>query len=188
MFQKMKKLQIVTYPNQVLSTPAKKVSLPLLAQDQALIRAMFATVDGDGIGLAAPQVNASKQICIIYLDPDLAERKDKHLHFVMINPEISFYSQTRNQMIEGCLSFPKQYWEIIRPANINVEFDTIANLEEFLSDETSEPILVKRTIKAGGWMSRVIQHEVDHLNGKLFIDMGGRKVSQKELMQNEYVE
>ncbi len=188
MFGRMKKLKIITYPDPVLTQVAAKVKLPLNDQDKTLIRDMFTTVDGLGIGLAAPQVNVSKQICIINLDPEIADKKDKILHFVMINPEITFFSQTRNQMIEGCLSFPNQYWEIIRPANINVEFTTIANLEEFLEDSSSEPILVKKSMSARNWMSRVIQHEVDHLNGDLFIEMGGRKISKKELMESEYVE
>jgi peptide deformylase len=79
MFWKMQKLKIITHPNDVLSTPAKKVQLPLSDQDQTLIRDMFVTVDRLGIGLAAPQVNVSKQICIIDLDPEIADRKDRIL-------------------------------------------------------------------------------------------------------------
>lgn len=167
--------KIITYPNPILEHPAKLVGLPLSLEIQNLIKEMFLIVDGQGIGLAAPQVGESYKICIIHLDPEIAGKKDKILDFVMINPRINFYSEVKSLMVEGCLSFPDQYYEIFRPANIIVEFETIANLDEFLRGQA--PQIITKTLNASGWMSRVIQHEVDHLNGKIFTNLGGQKLS-----------
>jgi peptide deformylase len=167
-------MQIITYPNPILDQKADKVELPLSESMQKLIRDMFVTVEGKGIGLAAPQVGVSKQLCIIHLDPEIASKKDKNLDIVIMNPEITFYSDVKNRMVEGCLSFPDQYYEIIRPANISVDYDTITNLGQFLKGGV-EPVVKRKTLLASEWMSRVIQHEVDHLNGNLFINMGGRE-------------
>lgn len=174
-------LKIITYPNPILDKSSEKVKIPLTPQTQDLIRQMYDTVEGIGVGLAAPQVGLNLQICIIRLDPDMAFKKDKDLEFVIINPEITFYSAVKNQMIEGCLSFPKQYYDILRPANIIVKFETIANFKEFVKNPNVQPKIKTQTLKVGGWMSRVIQHEVDHLSGKLFINLGGKKLKTDKL-------
>jgi peptide deformylase len=179
-------MKILTYPHPTLDQKADLVSLPLDPKTQELIRNMFATVDGQGIGLAAPQVGVSKQICIIHLDPEIATKKDKDLDIVMINPNITFYSEVETLMIEGCLSFPEQYYEIVRPANISVEFETISNLKEFLDGKKAQT--KKKTLMASGWMSRVVQHEVDHLNGDLFIHKGGKKLEPETVNQDLVVE
>ncbi|MEM1312669.1 MAG: peptide deformylase [Patescibacteria group bacterium] len=167
-------LDIVTYPNSILDSEAKKVDFPLDQETKDLIKNMWNTVKDQGIGLAAPQVGVNKQICIIHLDPELSDKHTKDLDFVMINPRITFYSQLEQQMIEGCLSFPEQYYEIWRPANIVVEY----------LDEKGK----KKTLKAKDWLSRVIQHEVDHLNGKLFINMGGNKITQQDIRNKKVVD
>lgn len=179
-------LDIITYPNPVLDQVAKDVELPLNLEIQTLIRQMYETVEGKGVGLAAPQVGVSLQLCIIKLDPDMVKKGFKNLEFVMINPKVTFFSEVKNQMVEGCLSFPNEYYQIVRPANIGVEFTTIKNFKEFISG--SKPVLVKKKLIAGDWLSRVIQHEVDHLNGKLFINLGGKRIKDEEKDQHTIVD
>jgi peptide deformylase len=161
-------LEIITYPHPTLDLQAQEVKFPLTAQDKTLISDMWQTVEDKGVGLAAPQVNVSKKICIICLDPEMIPKNQKiKNNFVMINPEVTFFSQVKSNIIEGCLSFPEQYYKIIRPSNIIVKFQNEKGKWE--------------SIKASGWLSRVIQHEVDHLNGELFINMGGEKLERENI-------
>jgi peptide deformylase len=161
-------LEIITYPHPTLDLQAQDVQFPLTAQDKTLISDMWQTVEDKGVGLAAPQVNVSKKICIIGLDPEMIPKNQKiKNNFVMINPEITFFSQVKSNIIEGCLSFPEQYYKIIRPSNIIVKFFNEKGKVEI--------------IKANGWLSRVIQHEIDHLNGQLFINMGGQKLERDDI-------
>ena len=181
-------MKIITYPNPTLEKQSKEVEIPLKLEDKILISKMYKTVQDKGIGLAAPQVGVSKQICIVVLDPDLADKKDKKLEFVMINPKLIFKSQVASWMIEGCLSFPEQFYEIERPSNIQVRFQTISNFKEVVKNPETKAVLKTETIKASKWMSRVIQHEVDHLHGNLFIHMGGKKISQQELSGKQVID
>ncbi len=181
-------MKIVTYPNPILENVSAKVELPLSDEDKFLISEMWKEVRDTGIGLAAPQVGVNKQICIIHLDPEIADKKDKKLDFVMINPEITFYSELEVSMVEGCLSFPDEYWEIYRPANIIVQFQTISNFENVLKNPSTKAIVKTENLKAKGWMSRVIQHEVDHLNGKVFIKLGGKKLKTEDLQGRKVID
>ena len=113
-----------------------------------MIEAMY---EGNGIGLAAPQVGISKKIIVI--DTSFGENADSALH--LINPEII---ETKGECLleEGCLSIPGVYEEIVRPEKILVTyFDSDGN---------------EQKIDADGLLSRVIQHEMDHLDGILFVD------------------
>ena len=181
-------LDIITYPNPVLDQVARDVELPLNKETEVLIREMYKTVEGKGVGLAAPQVGVSLHLCIIKLDPDMVKKKFKDLEFVMLNPKVTFFSQVESNMVEGCLSFPNQFYQIWRPSNISVEFSTIKNFRDFVENKTVKPILVKKTLNASDWLSRVIQHEVDHLNGKLFINLGGKKIQDDEKDQHHIVD
>jgi peptide deformylase len=165
-------LPIVTYPHPTLLSQADVVNFPLDHETKTLIKDMWATVRGQGVGLAAPQVGVSKQICIIYLSE--SERGAQAKDIVMINPKITFYSQKEHEMVEGCLSFPSEYYKIWRPANIHVEYQ----------DETGK----RHVLKAKDWLSRVIQHEVDHLNAKLFINLGGIKLDPKDFDDDQIVD
>jgi peptide deformylase len=180
-------MQIITYPNPILEKPASKVKLPLDKETQNLIREMYKFVQKKGVGLAAPQVGKSLQICIINLSEDKAlAKKYKTPDFVMINPEIIFESQLKSLMVEGCLSFPEEFWQIWRSANITAVFDTISNWREFING--AEPIIKKqKNFVAKEWLARVILHEVDHLNGKLFINMKGKKLPKDELDSNHKI-
>lgn len=169
-----KALNIVTHPNPILEKTAELVSFPLSKADQELISNMWATVKGRGVGLAAPQVGASKQICIVHMIADMQGKGKKDLDFVMINPLVTFESQMEALMVEGCLSFPEQYYEIWRPANITVEY----------YNEYGK----KKVLKAKEWLARIILHEVGHLNGELFINKGGKKIDPDKLDGKEVVD
>lgn len=116
-----------------------------------LLDAMFETLaEADGVGLAAPQVGIPQRFFIVDL------RKGDEGKFVFVNPEIIETSVEEVPYEEGCLSIPGIYREIVRPERVKV---------------TAQDARGKRfTISASGLLARVIQHENDHLNGKLFVD------------------
>ena len=118
-----------------------------LARD--MLRSMYTA---HGIGLAAPQVGVDKQLLVIDLDPETPSTPP----LVLINPEIISASAGLDTYEEGCLSIPGVYLDVVRPTAVQVSF----------RDEMGRP----RTMKADGLMARCIQHEVDHLNGVLFVD------------------
>jgi peptide deformylase len=117
------------------------------------IREMLQTMySSDGIGLAAPQVGIHKQLVVI--DCELENPAAPPL--ILINPEINSYSKSLCKDQEGCLSIPGVYMDVERSEQVEVSY----------KDEHGRP----RTIKADGLLARVIQHEMDHLNGVLFVD------------------
>lgn len=113
---------------------------------------MLATMyKAPGIGLAAPQVGSLLRLVVIDLQPD-----DKPEPFVMVNPEIVALSQELAVREEGCLSLPNQYAEVTRPAQVKLRWQELDGS--------------KREMTADGLLATCIQHEVDHLNGVLFVD------------------
>jgi peptide deformylase len=118
---------------------------------------MLATMyDAPGIGLAAPQVGAMTRLLVIdcVKDPEKSPRP-----MVLINPIVTWSSEDTSVYDEGCLSIPDQYAEVTRPAIVRVKWlglDGIQQEEEF-----------------NGLWATCVQHEIDHLNGKLFIDYLG---------------
>jgi len=161
---------IIIYPNPILKQEAADVNFPLNLETKSLIQEMWQIVKGKGVGLAAPQIGVSKKICIIHLseDKEIAKKLKQKSDFVMINPKIIFSSRLESLMIEGCLSFPDQYYQIWRPSNVTVEY---------FNEEGKKQIL-----KGSDWLSRVIQHEIDHLHGRIFTEMGGKKIEDEELL------
>jgi len=109
----------------------------------------------EGIGLAAIQVGVPKKIIVIDID-NLEEVKSADYPLCMINPEIVGVSSKTVSMKEGCLSVPGEYIDVVRPISVRVRY---LNLEGECS-----------SIEASGLFARVIQHEYDHLCGKLLID------------------
>ncbi len=162
---------IVIYPNPILDKKAEKVTFPLNEETKQDIKDMWEVVKADGVGLAAPQIGVSKQICIIHLSE--VEKGKNAQDILLINPKIVFFSQLEALMIEGCLSFPEQFYEIWRPANVHVEY----------YNELGQ----KKLLKAKDLISRVAQHEVDHLQGNLFIHKGGRKVEESEFTDDTVI-
>ncbi len=145
-------LSIHTLGNKVLRKPAKRVSkvddsIRELAKD--MLRSMYSA---KGIGLAAPQVGIHKQILVIDLDLENSTTPP----LVLINPEIISTSSSLETYEEGCLSIPGVYLNVIRPSTIKLSF----------RDEMGRP----KKMNADGLISRCIQHEMDHLNGVLFVD------------------
>ena len=146
----MNKLEVLHFPDKRL----RKVAEPIKKVDQGvkdIIEQMFFTMyEEKGIGLAATQVNIHKRIIVI----DVSEKKDAKIF--LINPEIFFLSEDNDEMEEGCLSVPGFYETVSRPKNIKVS--TLNYNNELIE------------IEASGLLSTCIQHEIDHLNGKLFVD------------------
>lgn len=159
-------LPIVPYGTPVLRKKCEPV--PVLTEDlRRLISDMFETMAAaDGVGLAAPQVGHAIQLALVdvrdvpnrpsrlWLDGREADA-DAFMPLVLINPRIQPMGSP-SRAGEGCLSFPDIYGEVQRPGEVEV-VALNERLEEF-------------RFKAGGLLSRAVQHEVDHLNGILFID------------------
>lgn len=143
-------LPLQYYPAEILRQQSTDISLEEIAKPEfaQLISDMEETMEAnDGIGLAAPQIGQSINLAIIKTEDGMLP---------LINPKITRRSLTTESMEEGCLSIPKVYGDVRRPKVIRVSsLDLQGNKTKFT---------------AKGMLARVIQHEVDHLNGVLFID------------------
>lgn len=148
-------LDIVVYPHPALLKPAEPVTL--FDEDLArFVHQMHETmVKAEGVGIAAPQVAASKQICII----DLSVGKDPDQLYVLINPEI-IEAEGSQKGEEGCLSFPEIITVVERPYYIKVRSHNLAG------DEVE--------VTAEGFLARAFCHEIDHLNGVVFTERVSR--------------
>ncbi len=150
-------LPIVTYNDPILKTESKPVSGPDDELHQ-LIDDMFETMyNANGVGLAAPQVG--RLIRLFVVDADImAEETDeiKHGPLVIINPEIVEKKGEIVRMEEGCLSIPEVRDEVKRPETVTVRF--------------RDRHFTEKQAEYSGWLARVVQHELDHLQGTLFLD------------------
>jgi peptide deformylase len=155
---------IVTLPDPVLRRKARPVS----AFDnklQSLIADMVETMrEAPGVGLAAPQVGISERLIVIeYADPPEEGEEDKEVKprlYVMVNPEIVKASEEKVLGVEGCLSIPGLVGEVERYSTVQVKG----------LNRRGQPMKVK----AGGWLARIFQHEIDHINGVVFPDRATR--------------
>ena len=146
-----KLIPIVKIPDPVLRQIAKPVE-EITDGVRQLLDDMTATMyDAPGIGLAAPQINVSQRLVVVDCGKD-----DLPELYKMVNPEIITLSEEYSVLEEGCLSIPDQTAEVKRPAKVSVRY----------LDETG----ATQTLTADGLMAACIQHEIDHLNGVLFID------------------
>ena len=143
-------LKIVKYPEPILSQPGEPVN-EFDSELRKLVADMFETMyAAQGIGLAAPQVGASKRVTVI----DLSAGKDPAQKLVLINPEITF-SEGRQYVDEGCLSFPDIREKVVRAFKVKIRAqDEKGKWFEMDGEEL---------------LSRAFQHEIDHLDGMLFI-------------------
>jgi peptide deformylase len=143
---------IITLPDKRLrlnSEPVKHVD----AGVRKLIDDMFETMyKAPGIGLAAIQVGVAKRVVTM----DLSKKEDNHEPQVFINPEIVWKSDETAKYEEGCLSIPEYYEEVERPKEVKVKY----------LDRDGKPA----EIEATGLLATCLQHEIDHINGVLFID------------------
>ena len=146
-----KLIPIVKIPNPVLRQIAKPVE-EITDGVRQLLDDMTATMyDAPGIGLAAPQINVSQRLVVIDCGKD-----DLPELYKMVNPEIIALSEEHSVLEEGCLSIPDQTAEVKRPTEVSIKY----------LDETG----TTQTLTADGLLAACIQHEIDHLNGVLFID------------------
>jgi peptide deformylase len=157
-------LTIHTLGDRVLRQPAKRVK-SVDAEIRQLVREMLQTMySADGIGLAAPQVGVHKQVIVLDCDPENPATPP----IVLINPTIKSSSSDICILQEGCLSIPGVYLEVKRPEVIEVSY----------RDEYGRP----QTLIARELLSRAIQHEMDHLNGVLFVDRVENKLALNEAL------
>ncbi len=145
-------LPILVAPHPVLKTKAKPVDavtpeIAILMND--MLETMYAA---PGIGLAAPQVGVSKRILVV----DVAKADEEAQPIRMANPEIIQESDDLSVYEEGCLSFPEQYAEVERPAVVKIRY----------LNEKNEKV----EIMADGLLATCVQHEIDHLDGIVFVD------------------
>jgi len=144
-------LQIVKYGNPILTAKAEEIKnldeyIEELAQN--MVQTMYAA---PGLGLAAPQVNESKRLMTI----DLSVGENSQNLIILINPEL-ISQEGESISEEGCLSVPDINEKVVRPSRIIVRGIDLKGNE--------------KTIEAEGLLARVFCHEIDHINGKLFID------------------
>lgn len=153
-------LKIIQEGDPVLRKKAETIKDPKDHQIQKLIKDMIATMKSTkGLGLAASQVGVSLRVFTVDIEGDVS---------VFVNPEIKDFSKESIPFEEGCLSVQKTWGPVIRPKKLTIK----------ALDENGKPV----KIRAKGLLARVVQHEVDHLNGILFIDKAEKlnKVEEKQ--------
>lgn len=154
-------MDIVKLPQPVLNKKTEDI-VEFNEDLKALASRMFEDMEkADGLGLAAPQIGISKNIAVIGYSPT-EEKKKKYPDLVeipktvLINPKIVWRSKETGLEKEGCLSIPEIEYDVARAKKIHIEyFDLDGN---------------RKKLKAKGFLARVIQHEIDHLNGKTISD------------------
>ena len=145
-------LPIITAPDPRLKLKAR----PVAAVDDSIRRLMDDMLEtmylAPGIGLAAPQVGVTKRVLVL----DVSGEGEKPAPFKIANPEILWRSEELATYSEGCLSLPEHYADVTRPAEIKLRYLDYQN--------------EVRELHAKGLLATVIQHEMDHLEGTLFVD------------------
>ena len=144
-------IPIILIPDPVLRKVASPVAEITDGIRQLLDDMAETMYDAPGIGLAAPQVNISERIIVM----DCGRDEEPEL-YKMINPEIVASSEERSVLEEGCLSIPNQTADVERPAHVDVRYLDVDGNEQMLHCE--------------GLLAACVQHEIDHLDGMLFID------------------
>ena len=143
---------IITLPDpklRLVSKPIERIDDALTMLIDDMIESMH---DAPGIGLAAIQIAEPIRLLVV----DVAQKEEPRAPQVFVNPEILWRSDERNTYEEGCLSIPEYYAEVARPASVRVRA---------LDREGKD-----REVLADGLLATVLQHEIDHLDGVLFID------------------
>ncbi len=135
---------------------------------RALVNDLVETMRSvDGVGLAAPQIGVMRRIVVIEVPAETEELEDGTVVeikpselFVMVNPELLDPVEERFTMLEGCLSLPGWYGEVPRPAQVTIRYQDLQGKEH----------KIKHADARGYSIGRIIQHELDHLDGLLFLD------------------
>jgi len=166
--------KIVTLPEAVLRRKARAVTT-IDKNLQTVIDSMIETMrEAPGVGLAAPQIGLSERIIVVeYFERDEDEEKEDAPRKVwaVLNPEIIKSSEEKVMGVEGCLSIPGLVGEVERHASIQIKG----------LNRHGKPL----KIKAEGWLARIFQHEIDHLNGVLFPDRATRVWKPEEDFEPE---
>ena len=164
-------LDILIAPHPTLKAKAKPVETIDDGLRQLLDDMLETMYDAPGIGLAANQIGALQRVLVM----DCGSRTEDEAPRPMkiINPQITGISEEMSSYEEGCLSIPGVYLDVVRPTSIELSY----------RDEMGRP----RKMKADGLMARCIQHEMDHLNGVLFVDrVTDASGLEKELKENGF--
>lgn len=159
--------EVIKLPHPTLRRSAHKVEK--FDKDlQKLVNDMIQTMrDEPGVGLAAPQVNISQRLIVVEYPEDDSVEDAKAKVFIVANPEITAKSDQVVSGIEGCLSVPNLYGRVERAQTITVQGQNQRGADI--------------RIEASGWLARIFQHEIDHLNGVLFVDIADKLFQPDEL-------
>jgi peptide deformylase len=169
--QKLKNppLKVLKLGDRVLRQPAKRVSKIDDKIRQLAVEMLQTMYSNDGIGLAAPQVGVNKQMIVI----DIELKDESKPPLVLINPEVKYIGGPIALGEEGCLSVPEVFLDVQRPDEVTVVY----------RDQEGKP----QKLVTNGLLARVIQHEMDHLNGVLFVDRVQNMVTlTKELTKHGF--
>lgn len=165
----MSKLPIITLPDPILrkiSAPVEQVDAEVLKLADDMLETMYAA---PGVGLAAVQVGVLKRLVVLDVSSDEDEQQEKN-PLVLINPQILAVGSEPRLHEEGCLSIPDFRLDIERPSTVTVGY----------IDRNGKP----QELAAEGLLATAIQHEIDHLNGKLIIDFLSRL--QREIVVRKF--
>lgn len=164
----MKTLPIYTYGFDILRKKTKRIT-KIDDKMVHLIGSMFNTMDkAHGIGLAAPQIGLDIAVTVIDISKTEDDKKVKHEPITLINPVVKDY-HGESVMEEGCLSIPYVRADVTRPSTVYIEYQDLD--------------LNVKNVEINGFLARVAQHEIDHLNGILFIDHLNK--DEKKLLKAE---
>lgn len=149
-------MEIIKEPNEILHQKSESVKLPLSAEDKALLDEMYSYVKVNSdiaAGLSAVQVGVLKRMCVIRTILGTTMHNYK-----LVNPKIVSHSSKKYYLEEGCLSVDEEHHELVGRYDeiIVIGYDAIQNKNV--------------TIHTSGWLSRVLQHEIDHMDGILYTD------------------
>ena len=165
--------EVIKLPHPTLRRKAHKV-VKFNADLQRLIEDMIETMrDEPGVGLAAPQVNISQRLIVVEYPEDDSIPNVKPKIFMLANPELVRVSDEGVKGIEGCLSVPNLFGEVERSQSVTVR----------AQNRHGKNV----TIKANGWLARIFQHEIDHLNGILFVDRTDTLYQPEDVPNGEHV-
>lgn len=165
--------KIETIPSEVLKRKARPVS-DFGSDFQTLVDDMVETMrDAPGTGLAGPQVNVGQRIIVVEFGDEEDETIPPKL-YIVANPEISKKSKQTELGTEGCLSIPEYIAEVERSTEITIKGQNRHGQ--------------KMKLKANGWLARIFQHEIDHLNGVLILDIAERIFKLEDLQQSQVEE
>ena len=146
-------MPILVAPQAVLRQKTRLVRPEDMSELRTTIPRMFSAMyQAPGIGLAAPQVGLGMRFAIV----DVADKDEKRNPIVLINPEVIAETDSMAAREEGCLSLPNQYAEVIRPEAVRVRYQDMDGKQQEL--------------EADGLLATCLQHEIDHLEGILFVD------------------